>query len=48
MIDMNTFADISEKFLGPNSLLNDMRGRFPAATDEVTLSMPGYYIISTV
>lgn len=35
MVDLNTFADTSDKFLGPSSLLTDMQKRFPAAADEV-------------
>lgn len=35
MVDLNTFADTSDKFQGASSLLNDMQRRFPAAVDEV-------------
>ena len=46
MIDLTTFADVSDKFLGANSFVSDMRGRFPAAVDEVhfTWNLP---LIST-
>lgn len=42
MIDLSSFADTSEKFLGPNTLLSDMRGRFPAAQDEVSNFYPAW------
>lgn len=35
MVELNTFADTSDKFQGASSLLNDMQKRFPAAVDEV-------------
>lgn len=36
MIDLATFADTSDKFLGPSSMFGDMQKRFPASTDEVS------------
>ena len=36
MIDLNTFADTSDKFQGASSLLNDMQKRFPASVDEAS------------
>ena len=38
MVDLNTFADTSDKFQGASSLLSDMQRRFPAAVDEVHTS----------
>ena len=37
MVDLNTFADTSDKFLGPSSMFGDMQKRFPAPADEVGL-----------
>lgn len=38
MIDLTSFPDTSDKFLGPNSFVNDMRVKFPAAPDEASSS----------
>ena len=44
MVDLNTFADSSDKFQGASSLLNDMQRRFPAAVDEVQLPSASNYL----
>lgn len=36
MIDLSTFADTSDKFLGPSSMFGDMQKRFPAPADEAS------------
>lgn len=38
MIDLNTFADTSDKFLGPSSMFGDMQKRFPTPADEVSFA----------